>query len=115
EWIEIAGDGAVVAQTLFLAGEGQKELIDGDIFFLLGELQEAVDKVAPGRQITDPMFMISPKLVDSILQTNIHEMGHLLGLHHQFDPSISSIMSYKDDRRGLQDYDVKAIQALYED
>lgn len=44
--------------------------------------------------------------------TFIHELGHFLGLDHQFDGTLS-IMSYKFNTQVLTSYDVQAIQALY--
>lgn len=42
-----------------------------------------------------------------------HEMGHFLGLDHQFNPDIKSIMSYEFTDSRLQKYDFDAIRALY--
>ena len=42
-----------------------------------------------------------------------HEMGHFFGLHHQFDDSIPSIMSY-DKVDYVSTYDYNAIRALYQ-
>lgn len=44
--------------------------------------------------------------------TILHEIGHFLGLHHQFDGT-ASVMSYDNQYKSLTDYDKKAIQALY--
>jgi hypothetical protein len=43
----------------------------------------------------------------------LHELGHLLGLHHQFDGQ-KSVMAYDPEMLlELQPYDIAAIQALY--
>lgn len=41
-----------------------------------------------------------------------HEFGHLLGLHHQFDDQIKSLMGYEGIDY-ITDYDRNAIQGLY--
>lgn len=41
-----------------------------------------------------------------------HEVGHLLGLHHQFDKSIKSIMGY-EGYEFISEYDQEAIARLY--
>jgi predicted Zn-dependent protease len=116
EWIEIAGEDAVTAQALTLTGPGQENLLDTDIFYLLGEYQEELNAKGIKENVLSPEFLSKPGLQASILRTSIHELGHSLGLHHQFNPSIDSIMSYSKNREPkLYDYDVKAIQHLYSD
>ena len=48
-------------------------------------------------------------------RTILHELGHLLGLDHQFDEGAKSVMSYdfKTTDPKLYDYDINAIQSLY--
>ena len=41
-----------------------------------------------------------------------HELGHVLGLEHQFDDEIESVMSYKGVE-WITDYDLEAIAQLY--
>jgi len=112
-WIEIAGEAAVAGQTLYLSGEGRKDMLDADIFILMSEFQEALDLRGKGEKILSPTVLaeMEPVIYDTVL----HEIGHLLGLHHQFDPSIKSIMSYGETRSVLEDYDRKAIQHLYDE
>lgn len=45
----------------------------------------------------------------------LHELGHFLGLTHQDDNTIKSIMSYDENIRDLEEYDIKAIKHLYSD
>lgn len=116
DWIEIAGEHAVAAQTLNIAGEGRGEFIDGDIFYLLGEYQEHPKGMLPAETVISPQFVGTPEFQQSLRKVTLHEMGHFLGLHHQFNPAVSSIMSYSKDKTAkLYDYDIKAIQALYAD
>lgn len=49
---------------------------------------------------------------ESLQSTTAHEFGHLLGLHHQFDKSLKSIMSY-DGTDYVTAYDTEAIARLY--
>jgi predicted Zn-dependent protease len=67
-------------------------------------------------KILDPAMLALPKLQLAVRKTSLHEIGHFLGLHHQFNPAIPSIMSYAEKNESkLYDYDVKAVQHLYED
>ena len=47
-----------------------------------------------------------------LYKTARHELGHLLGLAHQFDGT-RSIMSYEKEDVEIYDYDIEAIQELY--
>lgn len=57
-------------------------------------------------------FGTSLEDTSSLQSTTAHEFCHLLGLHHQFDKSVQSIMSY-DGTDYLTAYDKKAIALLY--
>lgn len=116
EWIEIAGDDGVEAQALTVAGPGREEFIDADVIYLMGEHQEVLNSKGAKVHVLSPEYLSVPSVQRNILHTSIHEIGHFLGLHHQFDPSIDSIMSYSENTEPkLYDYDVKAIQHLYSD
>lgn len=76
-------------------------IIDSDIFILKKEIEKS------GHEFS------SPELQQYIQYAVSHEMGHLLGLDHQFNPEIESIMSYKFDDVELAPYDKRAIRELY--
>lgn len=78
------------------------EIIDSDIIVFKSEF-EKVSKNSRG--------FFQPER--HIRHTVLHELGHFLGLHHQFDDSISSVMSYREYLLELSDYDMHAIRSLY--
>lgn len=89
-------------------------ILDSDIFLLKRE----IDKYT----LLDRFFKYpdSRNLLKSII---IHEIGHFLGLAHQFDEedldkkdlkqTIPSIMGYDERITSIQSYDIQAIQYLY--
>jgi predicted Zn-dependent protease len=74
--------------------------IDSDILIFEKDL-EAVSRNRP------------ELLIPELTRTLKHEMGHFLGLDHQFKDEIHSIMSYRPSDDELFDYDKKAILELY--
>jgi len=73
--------------------------IDGDIMIFAKELQKDTDYVWAYK----------------VQRTLTHEIGHFLGLHHQFDGT-QSIMSYDfSDDATITSHDKTAIQELYKD
>ncbi len=80
---------------------GASQFTDSDIFILKGEF------------LKNPILRNTQKTNKLYSRTIAHELGHFLGLHHQFDGT-KSIMSYdfKDDGK-ISDYDKDAIRALY--
>lgn len=95
---EIANYGITMPVIEF---NGDVRLIDSDIVLLAKEFEKS------GYKMTD-------KILDATLwYTIIHEMGHYLGLDHQFDGT-RSVMSYDVTDMLLTDYDKKAIRALYD-
>ena len=115
DWIEILGDAKVSALTMSMSGAGSKNLLDADVVVLLGEFQEDLDNYSKGRNVMDPRVLNLPQLQAMLAGAALHEIGHLLGLHHQFNANYPSIMSYAKDRKTqLYGYDVEAIAHLYE-
>jgi hypothetical protein len=107
DWIEIVGPQAKAAFTTSAFYYGKGEIADSDIFFLRGEWQEMIGGFANLKKNDT-----HPRIVQAYYETLAHEMGHFLGLHHQFDHGVPSIMGY-DDVSYITNYDSAAIQALY--
>jgi hypothetical protein len=73
------------------------KLIDADIMIWVKEIAK---------------FGTTLENTESLQAATAHELGHLLGLHHQFDKNIRSIMSY-DGTNYVTAYDKEAIAQLY--
>jgi len=112
DWIEVLGDYGVLGRASNSYDLRRGEIIDSDIFILLSEWDEGLSK--QGVDVFKPGVLSSnPKVKEMMISTFIHEIGHFLGLHHQFDGT-ASVMSYeKGSRLHLTSYDKKAVQALY--
>jgi hypothetical protein len=115
DWIELeSADDSVLGLTTSVADLENGRFIDSDVMFFLEEVQQALDKLKTGLDISSERA-VRMKLPDTFYErTAIHEMGHVLGLHHQFDPDYPSIMSYDPNVRDIQMYDRRAVKALYE-
>lgn len=87
-----------MASTITKVNLFEGKLIDSDIMVWVKENEK---------------FGLPFEIVSSLQQTTTHEFGHLLGLHHQFDKSVTSIMSYDDNVFSVADYDEKAVAELY--
>lgn len=90
------GDDGIKAAGIALDVGYNSEIIDGDIFVFRNEKDE-----------------VDEEFVSNLNQTVLHEMGHWLGLDHQFDKDKPSIMGYDFSVTKIQDYDRDAIRALY--
>jgi hypothetical protein len=85
------------ASTINVADTNKGQLLDSDIFVWGKELGKF--KVPFGDD-------------SSFRRSIMHEIGHFLGLHHQFDGTLS-IMSYDVKHDFISSYDIEAINALY--
>ncbi len=89
----------MLGKAMPIAGPGREEFLDGDIILLTSELQELLAPRGIKTSIMDEGTLKQP-LVKSVIEgTSLHEIGHFLGLHHQFKPEIESIMSYSENAR----------------
>lgn len=95
--------------TVPILDRGSGEIIDSDIIIFNKAFERAKEKLKE-KETSEYALLYALDRYKSITYT--HELGHLLGLHHQFDGT-KSIMSYEFDATSLSDYDVKAIQELY--
>ncbi len=110
DWIEVVGPQAKAAFATPTFNYPLGEISDADIFFLREEWAEGY--ALGGYNLKAPGAESNPRIIQAYYETLTHEMGHLLGLHHQFDEGIPSIMGY-NDIDSLTTYDVNAIQSLY--
>lgn len=103
-----------MGMTLFTSNINEQVAVDSDVFILKKEYEDAI-RLAFGKDLRmeDPSLMVNADYVDGFRETVTHELGHFLGLHHQFDPNYPSVMSYDSKVKGIQAYDRDAIQKLY--
>ena len=93
--------GVTIPVINFLTGE----YISANILIFNGEVDK-YDEYGVSREFKNG-------LMDEVFT---HELGHFLGLGHKGlgeEDSTSSVMSYSRDSADLEDYDARAIQALY--
>lgn len=95
---EYGNDVANPGTTFSIVDKVNKSIVDSDIILWEKEIKKF------GTNILD-----YPRLERTIS----HEFGHLLGLDHQFDKYVSSIMSYNPYDLYLTNYDISAVQILY--
>lgn len=116
DWIEIVGRAGVAGFTTITDGPGSREFLDNDIVILLEEYQEALEIVyGPNHNIHSQETLQSTNTLKRLADTTLHEIGHFLGLHHMFKPGVPSIMSYENSDGTLTEYDINAIQHLYDE
>ncbi len=105
-------DDLTSAATLVTPDFFKSELVDADIWFIEGEWEEVLKKYRPGDTLATPEVINNSTFRSNYKWTMVHEMGHFLGLHHQFDGT-PSVMAYGDDTDRIYTYDREAIFELY--
>jgi hypothetical protein len=111
DWVElIDGTGVNPGHAQVLPNFVSGYLQDSDIMILMKEYQ----KITGGHDIYSDYVLNDESMIHNFTDTATHEIGHLLGLDHQFDDRIPSVMSYSDNSKAaVSDYDRNAVQALY--
>ena len=113
DWVEILGEAHVSAFVMGVPNYYKDQLIDADMFYLKSDVAEAYH--LSGQDLfrwTETFVSRNKEAFKRVYGRTIkHETGHVLGLGHKMDGT-PSIMSY-DGITELQDYDTKAVQALY--
>ncbi len=94
------GDIAGYGNTMNTYRRDNFDFVDSDVFLYEKEFAKT------GVTINDY------RLLPLVEYTILHELGHVLGLHHIFDGT-DSVMSYEYKAHSLTEYDKKAIHALY--
>ncbi len=104
------GMGRPAGETLTVADFQRGQIVDGDIFILMSEMQKIVPN---GLNVRDPRAFETWQVRQEFLLTALGEVGELLGLGNLAGGSEASIMSASKNATDLTDYDVQAIQTLY--
>jgi hypothetical protein len=86
-------------------------IFSSDIFYNKKEIEDLVEhyyknNIIPYKLSFEEFLRFEKKVFP-------HEFGHFLGLGHQFDEDIPSIMSYQDEETFISDYDKQAIFYFY--
>jgi len=91
--------------TTFLTLDSQAgKIIDSDIIIWDKEINKIRNYYQKeGHEFNEQQFYY---------ETIMHEYGHYLGLDHQFNPNVPSVMSYADTSK-IRAYDIEAINELY--
>lgn len=110
-WIEDPDlNSGTLGMTIGLPNLGNSEFIDADIFVLSQEITDLYR--AQNLEFNFYGSKSFPRDYKALFsRVALHEMGHLLGLHHVFDGTLS-VMSYQQIH-GIMAYDREAIQHLY--
>lgn len=111
-WIEIPGPKmGTFGMTIFAGDFSRSSFIDSDMFIITNELKESLSAFEGKTDVFAPQGEYELWLRPTLKMIVLHELGHMLGLHHIFDGT-KSVMAY--DKVGtIQEYDQHAVQALY--
>ncbi len=112
-WINIEGAQGTTGFTQLSYDLANGELLDADIFILREEVVEDLRLRNSNFDAKADSATNDAAMRQFYFEIFQHELGHLLGLHHQFDHGVKSIMGYDPAVTTMQPYDIQAIQALY--
>lgn len=87
-------------------------ILDSDIFIYKKEFEDAY-LATKGKNLAFEQMESDSEMRTMIQSTLTHELGHFLGLHHQPDPAVKSVMSYDPSITTPQSYDAEAVKTLY--
>lgn len=113
DWIEIEGEIGQTGTTQAIYDIANGHIADSDIFLYRGEIEEVHKIARTNFDVRKQGAEEDYRLQWFYTETVLHELGHWLGLHHNFEKGVASAMSYDSNVKGLQPYDIQAIQALY--
>jgi hypothetical protein len=93
-----------------VANPETSDIITASMFILENEWTKSI---RGAYSLNQTQVVNHPEVLKVMERTLIHEFGHMLGLHHMFDPETPSIMSYDSSVNTIQEYDERAMNLLY--